>query len=141
VRSSEHLRLCSRRCRGGTSAVGRRRSRDPLLGWVQQPLPDRHEHHSGTRWTSQKRTRETFTALAHTAEDQHDPDQAAAVAVPTAVSALPQRLRPVVPLHYYADLTVEDVASATRRPVGSVKRQLPEARALLAHQLQETSGA
>ena len=92
-------------------------------------------------WTSQKRTRETFEALTRTTEDQQEPDHAAAVAVRTAVSALPQRLRPVVLLHYYADLTVEDVATATRRPVGSIKRQLSEARALLAPQLQETSRA
>jgi RNA polymerase sigma-70 factor (ECF subfamily) len=92
-------------------------------------------------WTSQKRNRETFDALTRAAEDQYEPDQAAAVAVRTAVSALPQRLRPVVLLHYYADLTVEDVASATRRPVGSVKRQLSEARTLLATQLQESPSA
>ena len=92
-------------------------------------------------WTSSKRTRETFDVLTRTAQDQHVPDQAAAIAVRTAVSALPQRLRPVVLLHYYADLTVEDVASATSRPVGTVKRQLSEARALLADQLQESPSA
>lgn len=49
-----------------------------------------------------------------------------------AVRGLPSRLRDVVLLHYFADLTVEDVATATRRPPGSVKRQLSEARAALA---------
>lgn len=92
-------------------------------------------------WTHQKRSRETFDALTRDTEDQHEPDQAAAVAVRTAVSTLPQRLRPVVLLHYYADLTVEDVAAATRRPVGTVKRQLSEARTLLANQLQESPRA
>jgi RNA polymerase sigma-70 factor (ECF subfamily) len=67
------------------------------------------------------------------------PEPAAAVGgdpgVLAAVRALPERLRVVVLLHYYADLPVADVAKALRRPVGSVKRQLNEARALLSHSL------
>jgi RNA polymerase sigma-70 factor (ECF subfamily) len=49
-----------------------------------------------------------------------------------AVDRLPPRLRVVVLLHYYADLPVNEVARTVRRPVGSVKRQLSEARAVLA---------
>lgn len=49
-----------------------------------------------------------------------------------AVLRLPERLRSVVLLHYYADLPIESVATTLRRPVGSVKRQLNEARGLLA---------
>ena len=49
-----------------------------------------------------------------------------------AVRRLPQRLTEVVLLHYYADLSVEEVGHALRRPPGTVKRQLHEARALLA---------
>jgi RNA polymerase sigma-70 factor (ECF subfamily) len=41
------------------------------------------------------------------------------------------RLREVVLLHYYADLPVAEVAAAIHRPVGTVKRRLHEARALL----------
>lgn len=52
-----------------------------------------------------------------------------------AVRRLPPRLSVVVLLHYYADLSVDEVARALRRPAGSVKRQLSEARALLAHTL------
>jgi RNA polymerase sigma factor (sigma-70 family) len=52
-----------------------------------------------------------------------------------AVRALPDRLRDVVLLHYYADLPVADVAKSLRRPLGSVKRQLSEARVLLSHSL------
>ena len=48
------------------------------------------------------------------------------------VERLPLRLREVVLLHYYADLPVAEVALATHRPVGTVKRRLHEARALLA---------
>lgn len=47
------------------------------------------------------------------------------------VERLPDRLREVVLLHYYADLPVADVAVLTKRPVGTVKRRLHEARAAL----------
>ncbi len=45
---------------------------------------------------------------------------------------LPGHLRDVVLLHYYADLPVEEVARALRRPVGTVKRRLSDARGILA---------
>ena len=48
------------------------------------------------------------------------------------VERLPARLRDVVVLHYYADLPVAEVAHVLNRPVGTVKRRLLEARALLA---------
>jgi RNA polymerase sigma-70 factor (ECF subfamily) len=51
------------------------------------------------------------------------------------VHRLPVRLREVVLLHYYADLPIAEVAAAVRRPVGTVKRRLHEARALLAEEL------
>jgi RNA polymerase sigma-70 factor (ECF subfamily) len=47
------------------------------------------------------------------------------------VERLPGHLREAVLLHYYADLPVAEVAAALRRPVGTVKRRLHEARALL----------
>ena len=47
------------------------------------------------------------------------------------VDRLPERLRDVVVLHYYADLPVEAVADVLSKPVGTVKRRLHEARALL----------
>lgn len=54
-----------------------------------------------------------------------------------AVARLPSRLRDVVALHYYADLPVTEVARVVRRPVGTVKRRLSEARAALATELGE----
>ena len=54
-----------------------------------------------------------------------------------AVRRLPQDLRVVVALHYYADLPVTEVARVIRRPVGTVKRRLHEARAALMISLQE----
>lgn len=55
-----------------------------------------------------------------------------------AVRRLPDRLRSVVVLHYYADLPVQAVAAALHRPTGTVKRRLHEARARLAETLEET---
>lgn len=57
-----------------------------------------------------------------------------------AVRRLPVRLRAVVLLHYYVDLPVDEVAHVLRRPVGSVKRQLAEARTALALALSDPSG-
>jgi RNA polymerase sigma-70 factor (ECF subfamily) len=52
-----------------------------------------------------------------------------------AVRRLPEPLRDVVLLHYWADLPVADVARLVRRPQGTVKRRLHEARAELARSL------
>lgn len=49
-----------------------------------------------------------------------------------AVRRLPAPLRDVVLLHYWADLPVAEVARLVRRPQGTVKRRLHEARAQLA---------
>lgn len=52
-----------------------------------------------------------------------------------AVRRLPDPLRDVVLLHYWADLPVAEVARLVRRPEGTVKRRLHEARAALAASL------
>ena len=57
-----------------------------------------------------------------------------------AVRRLPSPQREVLLLHYYADLPVDEVAKVLRRPAGTVKRWLSEARAALAVALQETLG-
>lgn len=60
-----------------------------------------------------------------------------AIEVRDAVARLPQRLRVVVTLHYLADLPVQEGARAIRRPVGTVKQRLYEARRLLAVTLED----
>ena len=54
-----------------------------------------------------------------------------------AVERLPAKYREVVLLHYYADLGLGEVAAAVRRPVGTVKRLVSEARNLLAGALED----
>ena len=58
--------------------------------------------------------------------------------VQDAVERLPARWRAVVLLHYFADLTVPDVARQLRLPEGTVRRQLHEARTKLATSLEDT---
>jgi RNA polymerase sigma-70 factor (ECF subfamily) len=68
---------------------------------------------------------------ATTGPDVPAPDRTVA----DAVARLPRRHLDVVLLYYYADLPVPEVAAAVRRPEGTVKRLLAEARALLATSL------
>lgn len=84
------------------------------------------------RWRAETRER---MALADLTRD-------AAVAGPDtstldAVRRLSPALREAVLLHYYADLPVDEVARVLRRPVGTVKRRLFDARAALAVALEE----
>lgn len=55
-----------------------------------------------------------------------------------AVRRLSPPLRDVVLLFYYADLPMQEIATALRRPLGTVKRRLFEARAALATALEES---
>jgi RNA polymerase sigma-70 factor (ECF subfamily) len=55
-----------------------------------------------------------------------------------AVRRLSPPLRDAVLLYYYADLPLHEVAVALRRPLGTVKRRLFDARAALAAALEES---
>lgn len=92
-------------------------------------------------WRKQGRERAAFRRFtAGRAVDDHEgalmaaspePDLATGLTVRTAVLSLPERLRLSVLLHYYADLTVAQVAAQLGKSEGSVKRELWEARATL----------
>ena len=90
-------------------------------------------------WRRRSRDVETVVALAG-APDEHEAGPELRIGVRTAVESLPRRLRDVVLLYYFADLPVPEVAAALRRPVGTVKRQLAEARSLLATELEGAHG-
>jgi RNA polymerase sigma-70 factor (ECF subfamily) len=53
------------------------------------------------------------------------------------VERLPAKLRDPVLLHYYADLPAEEVARVLRRPAGTIRQRLHQARRLLATMLEE----
>ena len=85
------------------------------------------------RWRRSRTERAALPDLVTT------PVAAPDTSVLDAVERLPAALRDVVLLHYYADLPVAEVARAVRRPTGTVKSRLHDARALLAQQLGEHS--
>lgn len=84
----------------------------------------------------------TNLAHAHLKRSRHEVTSAEVWTVARSVGVDPylldavRRLRPplmeVVLLHYFADLPLAEVATAVRRPAGTVGRQLSEARAALA---------
>lgn len=84
------------------------------------------------RWQSQARERATWSEL--TADPATAGPDASTL---DAVRRLSPALREAVVLHYYADLPVDEVARVLRRPVGTVKRRLFDARAALAVALEE----
>ena len=84
------------------------------------------------RWRSAGRERTALAAFVPP-EDVPGPDATTI----DAVRRLPEHLRDVVLLHYFADLPVDEVARALHRPVGTVKRRLSDARAALALSLED----
>ena len=84
------------------------------------------------RWQRETRERATWDGLASD-ETVAAPDTSTV----DAVRRLSPALREAVLLHYYADLPVDEVARVLRRPVGTVKRRLHDARAALAAALEE----
>lgn len=63
-------------------------------------------------------------------------DAATRITVRQAIEALPERFRMPVLLHYYADLSVAQVAQSLGKSEGAVKRDLFDARKLLRQQLE-----
>lgn len=106
--------------------------------WVGVREPKAYVYYVATNlarrhWRRSKREREIYDEIGHRpAADApvHDPW------LRDLVERLPERLREAVLLHYYADLPVTEVAVLTKRPVGTVKRRLHEARQLLAEALE-----
>lgn len=89
-----------------------------------------------------RRTARERKALARTGvqpEGTHDVDVATRTTVRELVEALPDRLREPVLLHYYADLSVAQIAAAMGKAEGTVKRALFDARARMAAALEEGS--
>jgi RNA polymerase sigma factor (sigma-70 family) len=85
-------------------------------------------------WRTQALDRRRLTQLGRDAVDR-TPDATLAIVLRDALSRIPRRHRDVVLLHYYAGLSVPEVARAVGRPEGTIKRQLSEARERLLAQL------
>ena len=106
--------------------------------WVGVREPKAYVYYVATNlarrhWRRSKKEREIYDEIGHR------PTADAAAYDPwlrDLVERLPERLREVVLLHYYADLPLSDIAVLTKRPLGTVKRRLHEARQLLAEALE-----
>ena len=103
-------------------------------GLLREPRP--YAYRTVTN-LARDRWRRSQTERAALADLVAPPVEAPDTAVLDAVERLPEALRDVVLLHYYADLPVAEVARAVRRPVGTVKSRLHDARAELAKTLEE----
>ena len=88
-------------------------------------------------WRDRDQSRLLTEAVGATLLSEWPGPDPTAVGLRDAVTALPRRLRDVVLLHYFADMSVPDVAAIVGRPAGTVKRQLSEARASLANALED----
>lgn len=109
-----------------------------LSRWVGVRKPKPYLFHVATNlahdaWNARRRADETVRAVVDARTDLTVP--ARDNSVWDAVARLPERHREVVLLYYYADLPMVEVAAAVRRPTGTVKRQLSEARDRLAKTL------
>ncbi len=106
-----------------------------LTRWIGLRDPAAYLFHVATNlarasWQRRERERAAIEATPpQPAEDRYR-------RVHLAVNRLSRRHREIVLLYYFADLPVAAVAAAVRRPEGTVKRQLAEARALLAPELE-----
>lgn len=90
-------------------------------------------------WRRTARERKALARTGMEPEGTHDVDVATRTTVRELVEALPDRLREPVLLHYYADLSVAQVAAAMGKAEGTVKRALFDARARMAAALEEGS--
>lgn len=106
-----------------------------LARWIAIRDPEPYLFHVATnlvRTVGKRARRETEAlAAAHVGREERV-ETGGHTALHLAVDKLPTRYRELVMLYYFADLPIGKVAAAVRRPEGTVKRQLAEARSLLA---------
>lgn len=87
-------------------------------------------------WRKRGREQVAYGKVGHDLDTGVERDLARDLTVRDAVLALPDRLRMAVMLHYYADLTIAQVASQLGKSEGGVKRDLWDARQKLAQILE-----
>jgi len=117
-----------------TRLVARWRDADDPAAYVFVVLTNLLRNH----WRALERERGALRSLQVTSREDVDPADAA---LADAVGRLPAKWREPVLLHYFADMAIDEVARALGRPVGTVKRQLHEARLALHDSLREVPGA
>ena len=83
-------------------------------------------------WRRRGREQTAYGKVGVVQESVAPPDLATRLTVRDAVLQLPDRLRVVVLLHYFADLTVAQIATHLGKAEGTVKRDLFDARGRMA---------
>ena len=109
-----------------------------LSRWVSVREPRPYLFHVTTNlardsWHATTRRERLLGALSRRTDEVQGPD----TSVADAVERLPRAQREVVLLFYYSDLKVAEVAAAVRKPEGTVKSLLAEARKRLALALED----
>ncbi len=88
-------------------------------------------------WRKRGREHVAYQKVGLTEDVAPAGDVATSLTVREAVLALPDRLRVAVMLHYFADLTVAQVAAQLGKSEGTIKRDLWDARGRLATLLED----
>ncbi|MFF2650067.1 RNA polymerase sigma factor [Streptomyces sp. NPDC058045] len=104
---------------------------------VDEPVPYLYAVASNLvkqQWRSAERERRALSRLTRDATESAPPADRGS-AVRSLVQGLPVRLRTPVLLHYYAGLSIEEIATALHRRPGTVKSDLYNARQALRAEL------
>jgi RNA polymerase sigma-70 factor (ECF subfamily) len=109
----------------------RNRSIDSLPAWIRVVALNVARGRFRRR-TTEQRARQRLATMA-IAPAEHD--QPARVDVARALAQLPRRQREVVVMHYFLDLSIDDVAAQLGVTAGTVKTSLHRARTALAAEL------
>jgi RNA polymerase sigma-70 factor (sigma-E family) len=76
---------------------------------------------AGSRYRRRQAEQRAYGRMGVRRDDDHAPDAADSITVRDAVASLPPRQRAVIVLRYFADLSVDDTASAMGCAPGTVK--------------------
>ena len=118
-----------------TRLLGKLRKVDDPVGYLYVIAANLVRDH----WRKTRREREVVRLAKQASEQDATVSSGAGEAdLRTLVESLPERLRTTVLLYYYAGFPLADVARLTDRPVGTVKSDLFQARAVLRRALDGT---
>jgi RNA polymerase sigma-70 factor (ECF subfamily) len=113
----------------------RKQQIDSLPAWVRVVALNVARGRYRRRSNEQRARQRLATMAIPTAEVE----QSTRVDVARALARLPRRQREVVVLHYFLDLTIDDVAAQLAVTAGTVKTSLHRARTALAAELGDTN--
>ena len=99
--------------------------------WMFVRHPQAYVFRVVSHQAAKERRRQATIAQDATVVPSPPPESEISYEVVDVLLRLPERLRTVAVLHYVLDMSIAEIAQAVTRPVGTVKRRLMEARALL----------